>query len=263
MTFRPILPSSGYVGWKFLGRTLETQLEVHARTPEIQLETDYFRDALAKVETADDLVNDRRLLGVALGAFGLSDDIDNRAFIAKVLSEGTISEDAFANRLTDSRYASLALSFGFGDLGSRTRLPGFADEIISKYQTNQFQTQVGEQDENMQLALAFDEGLSDVLDAASTSKARWFAAMGNLPFREVLQTALGLPDSLSSLDLDLQLDQFRDRASSVLGTDELSDLTDPDLQERVIQLFLVRSEAAQSAYSTRGSVALALLQGIS
>ncbi len=260
MSFQPILPSTGYVGWKFLGRTLQTQLSVQARTPEVQRETDYFRARIGQVKTAEDLVKDRRLLTVALGAFGLQDDVGNRAFIAKVLSEGTLSENAFANRLADKRYSTLSRVFGFGDLGARTALPGFADKIIDKYRLNRFQTQVGEQDANLQLALAFGEGVKDVVQSASSSNARWFSAMGNKPLREVLQTALGLPASIARIDLDQQLGQFRDRAKAVLGTDNLADLQDPALQDRVIQLFLVRAQAAQSAYTSQGSVALALLQ---
>jgi hypothetical protein len=61
-------------------------------------------------------VGDRRLLEVALGAFGLDDDIRNRFFIRKVLEEGTTSPSRrFANRLSDKRYLALAETFGFGD----------------------------------------------------------------------------------------------------------------------------------------------------
>ena len=41
------------------------------------------------MKSAADLVADRRLLKVALGAFGLEGEIDKKAFIRKVLEEGT------------------------------------------------------------------------------------------------------------------------------------------------------------------------------
>ena len=50
---------------------------------------------------------------VALGAFGLQDDLPNRFFIQKVLEGGTLSTDSLANKLSDPRYAALAKAFGF------------------------------------------------------------------------------------------------------------------------------------------------------
>ena len=47
---------------------------------------------------------------MALGAFGLQDDINNRYFIRKILEEGTTNEDALANRFSDTRPASRACS---------------------------------------------------------------------------------------------------------------------------------------------------------
>ncbi len=47
----------------------------------------YFEANIGKVETAADLVGDRRLLKVALGAFGMDGEIDKRAFLRKVLEE--------------------------------------------------------------------------------------------------------------------------------------------------------------------------------
>ena len=78
---------------------------------------------------------------------GLQDDIDNRYFIRKVLEEGTASSDALANRLSDTRYKDMAEAFGFGpgevsQLGSA----GFADDLISRYQSNGFEVAAGAQD---------------------------------------------------------------------------------------------------------------------
>ena len=78
--------------------------------------------------SAADLVADRRLLKVALGAFGLEGEIDKKAFVRKILEEGTADPASLANRLTDKSYYKLAEAFGFGDLGGartgRGRLRG-------------------------------------------------------------------------------------------------------------------------------------------
>ena len=80
----------------------------------LKRDTEYFRENIGRVETAEDLVSDRRLMSVALGAFGLQDDIDNRYFIRKVLEEGTTNKKTLANRFADKRYKELSEAFGFG-----------------------------------------------------------------------------------------------------------------------------------------------------
>ena len=103
MSFQPVIPLTGYLGWRFLERTSDAQQDIFAKSQPVQRATDHFREKIGKVNSAADLVNDRQLLSVALGAFGLDADINNRAFIQKVLEDGTLSQDALANRLADNR----------------------------------------------------------------------------------------------------------------------------------------------------------------
>lgn len=260
MTYQPVLPLSGYTGWRFLQRTLDTQTKAFTQSPEIKRATEYFRDNIGKVRTVDDLMKDRRLLDVALKAFGLDDDINNKAFIRKVLTEGTIKDAAFANRLGDKRYAEFARVFGFGDLGARTGLATFPEAIITRFNARQFEQAVGEQSSEMRLALNVTTGIKDVLANSSTQTGQWFGVMGNSPLRTVFQTALGFSASFGQIDLDQQLGAFKARAKSIFGTDDLKDFADPVLQDKLIRLYLVRSEAAAATGSSPASRALSLLQ---
>ena len=101
--FQPLVPTGGLAGWRFLQRTYDTQFEAFNQSVSLQRDTDYFRENIGQVTTAEALVSDRRLLSVALGAFGLQDDVDNRYFIRKVLEEGSVNEDALAVRFADRR----------------------------------------------------------------------------------------------------------------------------------------------------------------
>jgi hypothetical protein len=260
MTYQPVLPLSGYTGWRFLQRTLDTQTKAFTQSAEIKRATDYFRDNIGKITTVDDLMKDRRLLDVSLKAFGLDDDINNKAFIRKVLAEGTIKDTAFANRLSDKRYAEFARVFGFGDLGARTGLATFPDTIITRFNSRQFEKAVGEQSNEMRLALNVASGIKDVLANSSTSTGQWFGVMGNSPLRRVFETALGFSPSFGQIDLDQQLSAFKTRARAIFGTDDLASFADPAAQEKLIRLYLVRAEAAASSGSTPASRALSLLQ---
>ena len=261
MSFQPVLPAGGYAGWLFLERTLDSQKTVFTRTGEISRDLAYFREHIAKADTAEKLVDDRRLLKVALGAFGLDDDLNSRAFLLKVLEEGTLDKEAFANRLADKRYGELTRVFGYGDLGARTGLPDFADKIAARYEDRQFERAVGEVDEDMRLALYYETALSDVIAGNKTRNAQWFALMGTPPARAVLESALGLPKSIATLDIDQQLEAFTSRASRVFGTDDLAEIASKDAREKAVRLYLVRQEAAAMTTSV-GSIALTLLQSL-
>ena len=115
MSFQPIIPLSGLAGWNFLNRTMDTQRTAFENSPTIKRDTDYFREKIGEISSAKDLVADRRLLGVALGAFGLEADIGNKYFVQKILEDGTLDPEALGNKLADKRYLAMAETFGFGD----------------------------------------------------------------------------------------------------------------------------------------------------
>jgi len=261
MTYQPVVPLSGYTGWRFLQRTLDQQQTAFQESQSVTRATSYFRENIGEITSAEDLVKDRQLLNVALGAFGLDEDINNKFFIQKILDDGTTADDALANRLSDTRYRNLSDAFGFGDFGvPLTSQSLFAEDIIDRFEARQFEQAVGDVNNDMRLALNVTEGLADVISSVESDDARWFALLGNQPLREVVQTALGLPSEIATVDLDDQLEIFKERSESILGTDDVAELTDPETQEKMIRLFLVRSESEQSSIFSGASVALTLLQ---
>ena len=262
MSFQPVIPFGGMAGWAFLQRTRASQQSAFEKSPEIARDTDYFAENIGKITTAEELVNDYRLLKVALGAFGLDDDISNKFFIRKVLEDGTLSPDALANKLSDKRYLEMAKTFGFGDFATpNTQLSDFADKILSAYKTRQFEISVGEQNSDLRLSLSLERDLGAILEKTNTPDGKWYSVMGNPPLRKVFETALGLPPSFGTLDLDLQLSGFRERAQAVFGDSEVDQFSAPDKMEELNRLFLVRSQInAGSAFLSSGSIALTLLQ---
>lgn len=261
MNFQPLVPLSGYSGWLFLSRTIDAQQVAFESSSPIRRATDYFRENIANIETAEQLVNDRDLLAVALGAFGLEGDINNKFFIQKILEGGTFDESSLANRLADNRYAELSESFGFGDFPTPLSTSSFvAESLISRFERKSFEAAVGEQDNQLRLALNIESALQDITSSVNSNDAQWFSLLGNAPLREVVQTALGLPSQIASVDIDQQLQTFKDRAQSVFGTDEVSEFSAPDVQETITRLFLVRGANGGAADFSSQGIALALLR---
>ncbi|HGG06583.1 MAG TPA: DUF1217 domain-containing protein [Aliiroseovarius sp.] len=264
MNFQPVIPFGGMAGWAFLQRTQESQQAAFAASPVVQRDTEYFAENIGKIDTAEELVSDFRLLKVALGAFGLDDDIGNKFFIQKILEDGSIDPDALANKMSDKRYLEFTKAFGFGDFSTpNTKLSDFANTTLEAYRTRQFEVAVGDRDSDLRLSLGLERDLGTVVDLTTTDDGRWFTIMGNPPLRKIFETALGLPASFGTLDLDLQLTGFRDKAKAVFGNGEISQFEDPEKLEELNRLFLVRAQLnTGSAGMSSGAIALTLLQNI-
>lgn len=262
MTFQPVVPFGGNAGWSFLQRSRETLQTVFENSGLQQRSSDYFRENIGKVTSAEDLVNDRRLLTVALGAFGLDDDINNRFFITKVLESDVENDTGLAARLSDKRYAALAEAFGLGtETPPRLDDPAFVDRILGQFQDRQFEVAIGNQDPDLRLALGFQRELEDLTSRTASEDAQWFSVMATPPLRAVFEDAFRLPTEFGILPVDRQLEIFKSRAEAFFGDTSVSQFLEPENQEKLTRQFLATSEVqAFSQQTSRGALVLSLLQ---
>jgi hypothetical protein len=260
---QPLVPIGGYAGWRFLSTTVSDQVARMAESPIQARDREYFRENIGKVTSASDLVSDFRLRRVALAAYGLQDDLPNKAFIERILSDGVADRDALSNRLADKRYRAFAEAFGFGGpLPPRTISPGFADRVLARFDRIEFERAVGEQDEDMRLALTVQRELPELAARGLSDKTGWLSILGNPPLRKVFETALGLPSSIGTLELDRQVDDFRRAADRILGSSEVAQFREPAATEELIKAFTLRAQLASGpSLTTPGLAALTLLRG--
>ena len=254
--------AGGLVGWTILKRTEEMQKQVLAETPRFERDAAYFRDTISSVQSAEALVADRRLLSIALSAFGLQDDLDNRFFIQKILEGGSEDPDALVNRLTDQRYRTLSNAFGFDKSPPTLQRQGFADVIILRALSSEFEVAVGEQDTDLRLALGFERALSETADRPLSNDGKWFAILGTPPLRTVLEAAFNIPSTVASVDIDRQLSIFKERANARLGSSDVDQISDGRAEE-IIRQFLLGREISQISIASSSANALTLLSNAS
>lgn len=262
MSFSPVLPLTGYTGWGFLKRTMARQQAVQQALPTQQRDEAYFRDRIGKADTAEKLVNDKRLLRIALTAFGLEGDVNSKAFIQKILEGGTLKDGSLANKLADKQYQKLAAAFGYGDFSvPRTKISTFADEILAQYRARSFETAVGEQNNTYRLAMNAERELPALAGKTNSDAAKWYTVLGNEPLRQVFQTALGLPDSFSAIDIDQQVVVLKSKLKAAFGASEVSQFTDATQLEALTRRFLLRSEIKElGTGNSPAATALTLLR---
>lgn len=262
MPFTPVVPQTGLAGYRFVQRTYDAQIERFAKSPEVQREIDYFMENGAKANTVDGLMGDRRLLAVVLGAFGLDAEIDKRAFVRRVIEDGTIARDALANRLADPAFAEMSAFLGLGDLGGTLNLESTRAEIVERYRTRQFESAVGDVDVDVRLALNFERVIGPIAQSRTVETTGWFRILGNQATRSVVEGAYNLPDSFAGLDLDRQVEVLQERTRRLFGDDSPAVFADPENLDGLIRRYMVNAQLESGAVSgnVRGSAALTLLQ---
>jgi len=262
MTFQPVLALGGFAGWGFLKRTMAAQQVIQQTSPVNRRDEAYFREKIGKIDTADQLVADKRLLRITLTAFGLEGDVNSGAFIKKVLSDGTLKEGTLSGRLANKQYEKLSATFGFGDFSvPRNKLSDFAEKILTQFRTRQFETAVGRQNNSYRLVLNAEREIPAIAKQSLSENGKWFTILGNPPLREVIQTALGLPKSFASIDLDQQVKVLRTRAEAAFGSESVGQFADPKTMEALTRRFLLRADTQDlSAATSPAALALQLLR---
>lgn len=263
MSFQPMVPLAGVAGWRFLERTQATQQAAFEKGPELKRDIAYFEANIGKIASVADLIADRRLLKVALGAFGLEGEIDKKAFLRKILEEGTEKPTALANRMVASGMKEFAEAFGFGNVGgSRVKAPGFTPTIVAAYKTRAFEAAVGEANNDLRLAMNFRREIANLSKGAEGGS--WFTVLASKPMRAVFEKVFNLPKEFGRIDVDRQRDVLREKTRAMFGTDKLTAFADPANVQKVIDRFLARAQidAGPGAASPAAS-ALSLLQGMS
>ncbi|SFK90945.1 DUF1217 domain-containing protein [Shimia haliotis] len=259
--FQPMVIGTGLTAWSLLKQTMDTQTAAFEASPELVSDTEYFAANIGNVETAEDLVSDYRLLKVALSAYGLEEDLHNNFFVQQILEQGTEADDALANKLADTRYVEFSKAFGFGNpRGSNTSDTSFVNDVVGLYNERSFEAAVGLQDESLRLALNAERELAKIASDDMSEDAMWFTVLGSEPLRQVFETALGLPDSFATLDIDKQVDELRKRMEGFMGDSNISQFADSENLETLNQRFLLMSQMETFQIQSSGQIALTLLQ---
>jgi hypothetical protein len=201
-----------YASYSMISRDLNKSLERVAEQPDVARETEYYLSKIGDIKSVDDFMADSRIYNYALKAHGLEDMAYAKAFIRKVLTEGIDNKDAFANQLSDSRYASLAKSFNFSAYGEAATAFDTAQKgVVDKFQRQTLEEDAGSENMGVRLALYFER-------MAPTVKSG-MEILADDALSQVVRTAFQMPDEIMAGDIDRQADYIED----VLDIDNLQD----------------------------------------
>ena len=259
MVYQPVIPLTGYGGWKFLESTFDKQLEGFTDSTSVKNDRQYFQDKMSSPIAMEDFLSDKRLLRVSLTAFDLGGEEWKVGFIRHVMEEKADPESNFLTRLNNQAYTNFANTFAVTD--GKISLSADAIATLSDdFELASFRSAVGDVDNNMKLSLNYKAKIGDLVREESSDSANLYRILGDVPVRTVLETALNLPSSWQKLDVDQQADILKERMLSVFSISKVTDLTNEDVMDKVIQRFHTMDSIANGQASlSSGSVALTLL----
>jgi hypothetical protein len=209
--------------YNVLTKNLDRTLDATAKQPMVARESAYYLANIGKVTSVDDLLNDKRLFSYAMKSFGLEDMTYAKAFMRKALAEGIDDKNSFANTLTDQRYKDFATAFNFARYGTATTAFDRTQQgTVDRYVRQVVEENAGKDNDGVRLALYFQRKASGITSA--------FGILGDAALLKVAQTALGLPASMSMLDIDKQADMINAKL-------DIADLQDPDKVNTLLQRF--------------------------
>ncbi|THD49311.1 MAG: DUF1217 domain-containing protein [Bradyrhizobium sp.] len=152
--------------------------------PAVKTATAYYAANIGNVNSISDLVNNYRLLSYALDAYGLGNQVQNKALVTKVLEGGTTSPNALANTLGNPNWAKFAAAFNFAAGASSISSAGAVSTTKSNYVEQTLETDEGQQDVGVQLALYFQRVAPTITSS--------YNVLGDKNLLEAFQTIFGV-----------------------------------------------------------------------
>ena len=220
-------------------KDMSRSLSVTATKPDVSRETAYYLANIGKVTSVDDFLKDYRLFSYAMKAYGLSDMVYAKAFMRKVLTEGTQASDSFANKLSDPRYKDFANAFNFAVLGANaTQTTAAQTGTTQAYVQQVMEEDAGNQNDGVRLALYFTRKASSITTP--------FQILADKALTQVVQTALGISPTTSASDIDMQ-------AAMLSKLITFSDFQDPAKVSKFTQRFAAMWDANQDPTTTGSS----------
>jgi hypothetical protein len=229
--------TSGSAAYHLVMKDQARLLSAFQKQPTYQREVDHYKAGIADVGSVDALLDDRRLLTVALSAFQLESEVDKKALIKKILTEDPSDPKSLAKRLADPRWQNFANAFHSlgADGGAALHDQASVDAVIGGYRTNEFEKAMGESNEAVREALYFKRIAPSLTTTAQI--------LGNKVAAKVVRDALGLPLAFGALDVKQQMQMLKTK-----GLDPAK-FADPAYLDKFVDRFLAASDREAAAQS--------------
>lgn len=211
----------------------------------------YYQTAVAGIDSVADLLADRKAVDILLVAKGLDPKKVTNDYLKKVLTSDLNDPKSFANKASDKRFAEIASAFNFDKTGNVVRVvtagpqkPVQVRETVSGYNQQTLETQQGDSNPGVRLALYFRRKAADIRTA--------YDILADPALAQVFRTTYSMPDAMANMDIDQQ-------ARVVEKYLDLKELSDPTKLEKFLKRFTAMYDLKNG--QSGGSSLATLMQG--
>ncbi|BAF87244.1 protein of unknown function [Azorhizobium caulinodans ORS 571] len=214
---------STFATYNYYQKNSAMALKTKAAEPIVKNDIAYFRANITKVKTVDEFVGNYRLFNFAMNAFGLSEMANAKAYMKKVLNSDLSDSSSFVNKLADDKFKVFARAFSnLNPTNALTTVPATADDVVGYYLNQSIETELGQTDQGVQLALYFKRNAATIKSA--------YSILGDPALYKVVKTVFNLPDNMGKVDI-AQQKRIVDAKLNV------NDLQDPTKVNKLLQRF--------------------------
>lgn len=210
--------------------------------PILKAQNEDYLARIKDVTSIDQFLADDALFSYAMKAYGLTDRLDDKDFMRKILAGGVTDPDSLANRQSNPAYAEFATAFDFAAHGEKATVFTAAQHgAVANYARQTLEEEAGSQNEGVRLALYFQR------KAGSLNNP--YQILADQALATVVRTALGIPASSATADIDRQAAMLSERM-------DFADLKEPEALGKFLARFTTMWELnnGQSAASSPASV---------
>lgn len=209
-----------------------------------------YQERIQSIDTVKELLADRDVIDVVIGAYGLDPEDVTDDFLKQVFASDLSDPKSFVNQQPDGRWAELVASFNFDANGNLTRETigtvqqrGETLETVNKYLRQTLEENEGASNEAVRLALYFERTAPNITDA--------YGLIADDALMAVFRTTFGFSDEFSNMDVDQQARIINDNL-------DLADLQDPTKLERFLQRYTAMYDTENASFSNS---AVSILSG--
>src|ERR1700726_919207 len=111
------------------------------KTPSFAQSVAYYKANIGSVTSPQDLLNNPKLLNVALSAVQLEGEANNTGIVRALLTQDPTQSTSLAQQLVDPRFTQFAKAFASlqTDGGATISNPTSVNAVLAGYQTNEYQ----------------------------------------------------------------------------------------------------------------------------
>lgn len=201
-------------------------------------EAEYFTAEMQKIKTLKEFLANDRVTKFAMESLGIDPESVTKEQLEKIFSSKLDDSQSYVNKEMDPVFRRLVTAFNFNTDGTilhedrsliQTRRGLY--ETLDNYLTQTLETQAGEENAGVRLALYFQR-----MAAGTTS---YYSILADTAIQNFIKTTFGIPDELSNAKVDTQVTMMKKYF-------DIKDFQDPEKVKKLIARFTIMYDSAQN-----------------